>query len=386
MNRPTDSRWLAWTAAVWLLAFGIIIGDTLHRPLKHTTMPTYRTAALHWWAGEDPYTYRDHDGFLYLPQAAVIFSPFACLPFYAGEVLWRMATFGLYAWAIVRLARTWLDPGHDGRALLLLSLLAIPASLASLRNAQFDLPLAALIVLAGSEVARSRWTAAAVFLSVAIAMKPLAAVPLLLYGALYARPMVPRLSIGLAVVVLFPFLNGNPAFVAHEYVRCYETLRWATDANEPRYSDLSALLSHVGINLPDLVEMIVRAIFALVYLGLGFLAVRRLEPARAAWTIAALAADYLMLFNPRTETCSYVVLAPWTAGLALLALASGAHRALGWFLVFASIGFACDAFPYIHGLTDRWLKPLLAVAFLPILVRFALGKIVLAPRANAAPA
>jgi hypothetical protein len=92
--------------------------------------------------------------------------------------------------------------------------------------------------------------------------------------------------------------------------------------------------------------------------------------------VGALAADYLMLFNPRTETCSYVFLGPFVASLALYYSAQG-RKWLARGLGFAALGLACDAFPRlgsfsVHDLTDRWFKPLLALLFLPVLIAFIL--------------
>lgn len=371
-SEPRQTSWhrcAAWTFLI--LIFLVINADVIRRPLSHTTMRTYRFASTQWWAGQDPYTYDNHSGFLYFPQAAVIFTPFNVLPFYLGEILWRVATFGLFAYALVRLTECFLsrDASSPGKKFLILSLLAVPSSLASLRNAQFDLPLASLIVLTAMEVVRNRWNAATLWLSLAIALKPLAIVPLLLFGALYWK-LIPRLIVGLLVVIAIPFLHWNPAFVAHEYVRCFETLVWAAKANEARYSDLAALVSHVGIYPPDLLKTIVRIIFAVIYLGLGFGAVRRLNGINAAWTIGALSADYLMLFNPRTETCSYVFLGPFVASLALLYVQQPGRKWFAYLLGFAALGLACDALPYIHNLTDRWFKPLIALLFLPTLIEF----------------
>jgi uncharacterized membrane protein YfcA len=121
----------------------------------------------------------------------------------------------------------------------------------------------------------------------------------------------------------------------------------------------------------------VRVIFALVYWGLGAMARRRLNRIEAAWTIGALSADYLMLFNPRTETCSYVFLGPFVASLAILYLQHGRNW-LGYALGFAALGLACDAIPKlgavsVHDLTDRWFKPLVALCFLPLLIQFIFG-------------
>ncbi len=368
-RKQTRLRWAAW--GFWFLILLVICGDVARRPIKHNTTPVYRLAVQQWWAGTDPYSQRNHDGFLYLPQAAFLFTPFTWGPYLLGEFLWRIAVFGLFAYALIRLQEFFLsrrDPAPE-KTFLILSLLAVPSAMASLRNAQFDLPLAALFILGTAEIGLGRWNRAAAWLCLALALKPLAVVPLLLFGALYWK-LIPRLVIGLLIVFALPFLHWNPAFVAHEYVRCAQTLMWATGANEPRYSDLGALLEHVKISSPYAWRTVGRVIFAAVYLGLGAMAVRRLSRIDAAWTIGALSADYLMLFNPRTETCSYVFLGPFVAALALW-YARGPER--GWLsfaLGCAALGFACDAIPLIHGLTDRWLKPLLALFFLPALIHF----------------
>lgn len=102
--------------AAWgflLLTFLILNADVVRHPLKHTTMPTYRLASTRWWAGQDPYTTNAHAGFLYFPQAAFLFTPFNAVPFMAGEILWRAATFGLFAYALVRLNGFFLSTGRQ---------------------------------------------------------------------------------------------------------------------------------------------------------------------------------------------------------------------------------------------------------------------------------
>lgn len=365
-------RWAS--LALWLLAFLVIAGDVIRRPVSHTTTPTYRLASTNWWAGIDPYSNNMNSGFFYFPQAAILYTPFTWGPALLGDLLWRAVVFALLAYAFVRLARFFLEregPATPG-TFLVLTLLAMPSSLASLRNAQFDLPLAALILLAAAEIAEARWMAAVVWLCAAVALKPLAVVPLLLFGALYMRKLAPRLALGLAVTFLIPFLNRHPVFVAHEYARCVQTLLWAAQPHAPKFSDLAALLEHVNVTLPDPVWTALRLIFALIFLGLGALAVWRREKSSAAWCVGALAATYLMLFNPRTETCSYVMLAPFTASLALWEWPR--RRWLSWSLGIGSICCACDGIPGLFHVTDRWLKPLVALLFLPVLVAVALER------------
>jgi hypothetical protein len=368
--RPTSRlHWIAW--ALLSLAFLVIATDVVRHPASHTTTPTYRLASVQWWAGHDPYTTNAHAGFLYFPQAAILFTPFTWGPLLLGEILWRLVTFGLFVFALVRLADFFLarDGVVEGKDFLILSLLAVPASLASLRNAQFDLPLAALIVLASAEIARTRWNSATVWLCLALALKPLAVVPMLLFSALYWK-LIPRVMIGVLIVVALPFLHWSPAFAAHEYVRCFQTLVWAAKADEARYSDLAALLSRFGYNAPDLLKTVVRILCSLLYLGLAATGLRRLGRSEAAWLVGALSADYLMLFNPRTETCSYVFLSAFVASLAIIYARQSGRKWLSWLLGIAAVGLACDAIPGLFLLTDRWFKPLIALFFLPVLIQF----------------
>jgi alpha-1,2-mannosyltransferase len=360
---------------LWLLIFLFVCADVVRRPLRHNTTPTYRLASLQWWEGQDPYSARNHDGFFYFPQAAFLFTPFTWGPFLVGELLCRFLSFTLFGYALIRLQKFFLDSQDSvpGKTLLYLALLSLPSALASLRNAQFDLPVASLVILTAAEVAASRWKMATLWLCLAVALKPLGLVPLLLFAALYWK-LIPRLVLGLLIVLALPFLHQHPAFVIHEYVRCFQSLAFASKAEEPRYSDLAALLAHLSIYPPDWLKTAGRLVAAPVFLGLGAAAVRRLTRIDAAWAVGALSAVYLMLFNPRTETCSFVFLGAFSASLALRLAHEPNRRWLTISLAFASLGFACDAIPYIHGLTDRWSKPLLAVLFLPVLIYFILRK------------
>jgi len=153
-------------------------------------------------------------------------------------------------------------------------------------------------------------------------------------------------------------------------VRCAQALTWASAGDAPKFSDLSALVSHLGYDAPDHLKTGTRVLFALVYFGLGTAAFRRRNRIEAAWAIGALSADYLMLFNPRTETCSYVFLGPFIASLALFYVGKPGRAWLTYALAFAALGLACDAIPVVHGLTDRWFKPLIALLFLPVIVEF----------------
>lgn len=75
-----------------------------------------------------------------------------------------------------------------------------------------------------------------------------------------------------------------------------------------------------------------------------------------------------MAFNPRTETVSYVIIAPFVAMCAgLLIRQQKSLTVLTALLVFLCIGFGADCYGDIYKLTRIWFKPLLALVFLDFL-------------------
>lgn len=78
--------------------------------------------------------------------------------------------------------------------------------------------------------------------------------------------------------------------------------------------------------------------------------------------VLALGVTFATVFNPRTETNGYVMLAPAVAVFAgLLWQVPGEERSF-WLLVAIALGLGADNYPF-HRQTDHWLKPLLGLAF-----------------------
>jgi len=362
-----DPAWL-----LWLVVFCALTGNLILHPGKHNNTAPSRLASIHWWAGQDMYSMPANSGaaFFYLPQAAILYTPFAFGPYLLGEVLERAFGFCLFGAAIYRLAQFFRPQNGPAlsRQFPWISLLAIPASFASLHNGQPDLPLTALILLTAAEVNEERWNWATFWLCLGLALKPLMLVPLLLFGALY-RPLWLRLALGFCLVLLLPFLRWNWPYVLWQYQRFAETLQWAYQLREHRFSDLGALLGTFGLCPPNIVLTGLRALCAPTFLYLGWQARRNLAPAEAAWYIAALSAVYLILFNPRTETCSFVLVGPYLASLSIYLARQ--HRLLAVALAAGCIGLASDAFPtVVYKATNPWLKPLLTLLFLQVLFYF----------------
>ncbi|MDD4933430.1 MAG: hypothetical protein PHO89_08210, partial [Methylacidiphilaceae bacterium] len=71
--------------AGYLLLLSLVVA---HAP-AHAVTPTYAAASQAWWQHHNLYDLQSVHGFLYLPQSAILYAPFALLPPVPREILWR---------------------------------------------------------------------------------------------------------------------------------------------------------------------------------------------------------------------------------------------------------------------------------------------------------
>ena len=113
------NAWIAWTVLFLIVAAIMISGS--HR----TVVPNYRVGALDWFTSRPLYDGAGVGGFVYFPQAAILFMPFAALPPLVSEVIWRLVNIGVLALGLRSFAR--LAGEQSGEKLFpLMTLVAIP--------------------------------------------------------------------------------------------------------------------------------------------------------------------------------------------------------------------------------------------------------------------
>jgi hypothetical protein len=319
--------------------------------------PEYHRAARLWWKSEPLYTGGEH-GFLYMPQSAMAYSPLEILPAPLEESLWRLLGLAAYAVGIGGLA--WrLFPRQAGSAFMFASLFAVPGALGSAANGQTNLHMAGLFALAACTAMDRRWWWTTLWLILALVCKPTSMVMILLFGAIWWRSMSWRLAIGIAAFLVAPFLHPHPSYVVEQYRDFIE--KAARAAVPPDlFQDIRGLLISFGLPAPEKLLTAVRAIAALGTLAAGWLAVRRFDWIGPVYVLA-LGAAYLMLFNPRTEGLSYVILAPAAAIWATRELLN--RR---W-LPFAGLLVLCLSFQFSTQITlgkkNYWVRPLGTIGF-----------------------
>jgi hypothetical protein len=181
-----------------------------------------------------------------------------------------------------------------------------------------------------------------------------------------------RLAVGTAAVLLVPFLTAPPAYVVSQYAACWEMLGIAAHVGViVPWPHLFGALGVLGLDVSEHAQTSVRVVAALVVLALAIVARRRHGREQAAIEIFSLAATYLMLFNPRTENNTYLMIGPAVAVMAVQAWIDGERRSEACLLMAIAIAYSTTrtlthAFPFQR--SDIWLRPAITLIYTAYLV------------------
>ena len=369
-----------WKSLAWSILGLVFAGMAIYlilNPTRTGVVPNYRFAATNWWISKAMYPGGTH-GFLYLPQFAVLFTPFNLIqPPVLGEILWRAMGFGLFALALLRLAQivspTTLDSrsssSQRGLAFFLLVLLAVPASLASINNGQTNLPLSACFTLTFLTIRERKWATAAALLTLCLVLKPIALAPWLLAFAVFPFMRIPLLC-GLPALLVIGMIHPDPSYAWSQWVEFVTKVSHAYTPANLRVSDVFGMLEKAGIPNVFPVNSISRALGSLAALFFVWVRFRQRGLAAGSWALAMVTVLVLTIFNPRAETNSYVLVSPLLAYVAVTHFLQTSETKLpGWILSAVCLGLMCDGMSKtIYLATDVWLKPLLVILSIPMLL------------------
>lgn len=374
-HRPDRAGWLLW--AVYAVVVATVTFTDPATPGQVYSI--YREASLAWHASEVVYR-QDGTGFLYLPSSAVLFTPFALLPFAWAATLWRIVNIGLLAAGLWRFCGA---PRRQGptRGFLLATLVVTPLVWSCARHGQMTLAMAALLLAGTADLAAARTNRAAVWLCLALAVKPLALVVWLLVLALHPAMRL-RLALGLLAVLGLPFLTQSWGYALEQYQAAVAALRHAAiHAQDSPQAQVFWSLRELGVELAMPIQTGMQAAGAVATLALCWLARRRCPPWDAALLLYTLGVGYLLLFSHKTERNTYALLAPPMAMAVLRGTRPDGRRLAGATLVLAVLFLASNPLGrLLTGGPTTWLKPLLCLAFLAV----AAGE-VLRARSHARP-
>jgi alpha-1,2-mannosyltransferase len=354
------AAWAGWAVLTLVMVVLVIID-----PVNRSVTPNYRIASDAFWNRTEMYLPGQH-GWLYLPNSALLYTPFTFGPVWLGEAVFRVVIAGLFAWGLWKVA-VLASPRRAGDYFPLMTLLAIPITAGSIRNGQMNVPLGACMALSAVAMAGARTWPAAAWLALGVLTKPTGIVMPMLLGAL--RPgLLPKLIPLLVVVFALPLVRGDVGYAIELYRKGFEKMVEAARPGAGTFADLTGMLSTVGIESSHTVMTLVRAAAALATLVLAWLALRR-WPVADAWIIVlGLACSYLMLFNPRTEGVGYPILMPPLTAITCWMLFRDRRLVVGGLLTGLGVLMGVAHVFSPGGGGDVFLRPLGTIAFLALLI------------------
>ncbi len=300
LSSPGSAAWIAWGS---FLVYRVVHSATSSRS---GVVPIYRRAFENWFAGAPLYDLTGRD-FLYLPHAAIFFSPWGVLPNTAGEVAWQITLCTVTALGVFLVSGV---ATKDPRGFCLTTLVTIAASTSAFNLAQSTLLMSGLIIFGVVSIVRRQWWLAAVLIGFAIAVKPLAIFVFLLAAAVYLE-MSWRLLVVTIVLFLIPFGFQEQGYVGTQYLAFLENSKVAYAIGDVgHWAQIFGALKLGGISTSPELQMTVRIFFAGSSLLAVWFARRHLSPERSGFYLIAISSFFILLFNPRTENNTYTIVAP----------------------------------------------------------------------------
>ena len=356
----TNGRCIALAVALYLGEL-LVMATRIVRHSRYLDSWWVYAVAAESWSSRGPLYKKGVDGFQYLPQAAILFAPFARLGSPAGDITWRAVSWVVLALAVWRVSAT-LAPNHRGRTFLLVAALSVGPSVASLVNGQANQIIAALMLHAAVDLAYGhRWRASA-WLSLGLALKPIMIVMMLL-ACVLDRPLIARVVVGVALLALLPFVLAPAPYVVTQLAGWWDKLG-ASSRPDRYFEDLRGLVVHAtGWPMPHALLAVVRLLGAVGASVLTWELRRHWRAPDRTLMLCAVAATYLMLLNPRTQASSYVLVAPIAAVASARLLLRGRRRA-GSLLAVLCLSWMV----HVH-FAKEWLKPLTCLVFAVLVAR-----------------
>jgi Glycosyltransferase family 87 len=317
----TRTLWEQAAVALWTIALIVVSIRVVAAPRARTVYPIFAESARQWWSGGPMYApHRPLElqgGYRYSPAFAILMTPFALLPDGIGGVVWRLFMTGIFLGALGWFARSVLPRPLTRTQTALLFLFVFPLSLASVSNGQVNVLIIGVILAAAAGAKAGRWNLVALCMALVFLFKVYPLAVGLLLVLLYPRQLGPRLAVAMIAGLALPFALQHPEYVAGQYHDWIECVRVDDRSMLPlpdAYRDLWLLIRVFEVPIAHSIYEVMQFAAAAGIAGLCLAMKRRGWPERDMLTaLVALAACWMMLLGPATESCTYILLAPTLA-------------------------------------------------------------------------
>ena len=366
------------TFGLWFIYICAIITVFLLQHHVHTETFHYLDACKHWLSRQSIYNGKGTD-FIYFPTSAVIYIPFVYIHNPFNEILWRIINTGIFMFGLYQFSMLASEEKRN-IVFFISSIICFGLGFDSIRNGQMNCIIAGLMLLSMNTLNKEKWSLSGFLLSLAIAMKPTAIVMWLLAFCLFPKARS-KLIFWFAILLLIPFLTAPTHYVLSQYKDAVLMLNQASQlgSTTPWAQWFGFLNQFLNVIVSAKMQYIIRLTMAVFTLGLCWKIFHTLPRKKAFVFLYALAASYLMLFNPRTENDDYIILAP-SIGFFLSYLY---YLNTNWKWFYITVGwFAWLFMVFNYNISTTltpgriiWLDPMMAMLFFVITTVFAFYEI-----------
>lgn len=353
--------------ALLVLWIGAVIAVSIQASAHHNNnFEIFRTSFLNLVAGADLYAAspRHQDFFKYSPTFALLFAPFAVLPFWLGVILWNGANALALYWGLGRLLEG--EPLFAARALVFMD------TVGAMQNVQSNALVAGLMLIGCAELDRRRELRAALAIAIGTAVKIFPIV-----AAVYAmfRPYrMPRFALWGAVVavalVVAPLVITSPGELAAQY-RSWGAIQ-QSDALTRGHSVMFQLETWLGLGLPNLPIQLAGVVVLLAPLvRLQFWGVERFRLLFLASVLM-----FCVLFNHKAESPTFVVALAGVAVWFAHAPRTTVTRVALWIVLVGTVLSSSDAMPKVvqEGVFEPYRLKTLPILFVWVLTQVELWR------------
>ncbi|QSR87908.1 DUF2029 domain-containing protein [Methylacidiphilum caldifontis] len=359
--------------ALWAILFVVICLMIAHNPTQRTVSLAYIQAAERFIEKAPLYEKEGIHGFLYFPHFALFFCPFAFLAPLPREILWRLFSLGLFIGAIQKVSSSFF-PLLKPKAFLYFSLLVMVSAMASLRNGQTNLALAAVLLLAFVSCGEKKWIQAAFFFFISLILKPIALYPFL-YAAFFFPAFRKTALATILLFILFPFLFSlnDLHYVYEQYLLFFKRMLTVSQPTEANFADIQGLLFAFSVKLSSSLSLLIRLLGAIgtILLGMAF---DKKNPSLFSVLLYSFSTAYLLLFNPRTELNSYVFLGLSMAFFSLYFLSTEKKQKAAFLFILLTPLLGIEALGGTFVRLGLWLKPAICLFVQSLLVFLLIKK------------
>lgn len=362
------------TLLLWGIVGILLAVASLYFP-GNSVVFNYQAGAERWLRNQD--LYAGPEGYLYLPQFAMLFS---LLPakLALAEIGWNWFQLSVMVSGLFYFSRL-LNTGEEKSFFPLLSLAVLIIGWTTFRNGQATILQLGLMLWSIVLLENQRWMLTAATLIAGLISKPVFIVFFLVVIFFYRNLWWRLLLFGGCAFLVTVIIKGVDYTLAQHLgfiTMVQQALSYGEGHEKTNWAHFFAIFPQVaGIWVPHKIQLITRLLFAVLVLVAVGIARKRRSSAMAGYYLFALSGCYLMLFNPRTETNSFVLVAPaigyWVA-ISKHRFQDKAYHAFCWLFVI-SFPFA----KYVRLITPgmwAWGKPMITVFFTIFLVKQLFSK------------